>query len=56
MRSPEADGSAAPVVALLEQITELEPDKVAAIARTLYQASVFNDVVRAQVPNMTIAQ
>ncbi|MEM7640634.1 MAG: cell surface protein, partial [Pseudomonadota bacterium] len=43
---PEADGSAAPVVALLEQITELEPDKVAAIARTLDQASVFNDVVR----------
>ena len=51
-----ADGSAAPVVALLEQITELEPDKVAAIARTLDQASVFNDVVREQVSNMTIAQ
>ena len=41
---------------LLEQITELEPDKVAAIARTLDQASVFNDVVREQVSNMTIAQ
>lgn len=51
-----ADGSAAPVVALLEQITELEPDKVAAIARTLDQASVFNDVVREQVSNMSIAQ
>ena len=50
------DGSTAPVVALLEQITELEPDKVAAIARTLDQASLFNDVVREQVSNMTIAQ
>ncbi|MEO0550994.1 MAG: cell surface protein [Pseudomonadota bacterium] len=52
------DGSAgnAPIVALLEQITDLAPDKVAAIARTLDQASVFNDVVREQVSGMNIAQ
>lgn len=50
-----AAGSA-PIVTLLDQITELEPDKVAAIARTLDQASVFNDIVREQVSGMSIAQ
>ena len=45
---------AAPIVALLEQIAHLEPEKVAAIARTLDQASLFNDVVREQVAGITI--
>lgn len=54
---PAADErGAAPVVALLEQVTELHPDKVAAIARTLDQASVFNDVVREQVSDMRVAE
>ncbi len=46
----------APIVALLEQITELDPDRVAAIARTLEQAGVFNDIVREQVAGITIGQ
>ena len=50
------DGQTAPIVALLEQVSSLEPDKVAAIARTLDQASVFNDVVREQVSDMKVAQ
>lgn len=37
--TPESD----PINALLEQITELAPEKVQVIARTLGQASVFNE-------------
>lgn len=48
--------SAAPIVALLEQIADLEPEKVAAIARTLDQASLFNDVVREQVSGITVGE
>jgi len=44
----------APVVALLEKLTELDEAKVVAIARTLTQASVFNDIVREQVSEMKI--
>lgn len=49
-------GQPAPIVALLNQIADLDEDKVAAIARTLDQASHFNDVVRDQVSNMTIGE
>ncbi len=49
-------GQPAPIVALLNQIADLDEDKVAAIARTLDQASHFNDVVRDQVTNMTIGE
>jgi hypothetical protein len=49
-------GQPAPIVALLNQIAELDQDKVAAIARTLDQASHFNEVVREQVANMTIGE
>lgn len=51
-----AEAGSAPIVALLEQITDLEPDKVAAIARTLDQASVFNDIVREQISGVTIGE
>ena len=44
----------APVVALLEKLTDLDEAKVVAIARTLTQASVFNDIVREQVSEMKI--
>ena len=44
----------APIAALLEQITDLAPDKIAVISRTLNQASVFNDVVRNEVASMSI--
>ena len=43
---PDTKSDPAPVVALLNQITELSPDKVTTIARTLDQASTFNEVVR----------
>lgn len=46
----------APIVALLEQVSDLDPDKVAAIARTLEQASVFNDIVREQVSGIKVGE
>jgi hypothetical protein len=53
---PGGRSGAAPIVALLEQISDLEPDKVAAIARTLDQVSLFNDVVREQVAGITVGE
>lgn len=44
----------APVVALLEKLTDIDESKVVAIARTLTQASVFNDIVREQVSEMRV--
>ena len=44
----------APIASLLETITDLDPDKIAIISRTLNQASVFNDVVRSEVASMSI--
>jgi len=46
----------APINALLEQISDLEPEKIQAIARTLGQASTFNEVVRQQVSDMVIGE
>ncbi len=46
----------APVIALLNVISHLDADRVAAIARTLDQASYFNDVVRREVGNMKVAE
>ncbi|MGF1544703.1 MAG: cell surface protein [Parvularculaceae bacterium] len=54
--APEDGGAQAPVIALLNQIAALDEDRVAAIARTLDQASYFNDVVREQVAGMKIAE
>jgi hypothetical protein len=45
-----------PINALLEQITALAPDKVQVIARTLGQASVFNEVVREEVAAMEVGE
>src|SRR5262245_19679578 len=53
---PEKKTDPAPVVALLNQITDLQPDKVTTIARTLDQMSVFNDVVREQVSGITVGE
>jgi hypothetical protein len=44
----------APINALLEQISDLDHDKIAVIARTLGQSSVFNEVVREQTTAMDI--
>ena len=46
----------APINALLEKISDLEPEKIQTIARTLGQASTFNEVVRQQVADMVIGE
>ena len=50
------ESSAAPIIALLDKISDLDPDRVATIARTLDQASHFNDVVRENVSGMTVGE
>lgn len=47
-------GEEAPINALLQQISDLEPDKVTVIARTLNQAANFNEVVREHVAAMQV--
>jgi hypothetical protein len=44
----------APVLALIEQVSDLDPDKAVAIARTLSHTSVFNEVVREQITQMKV--
>ena len=51
---PEPDSAEQPIVPLLNEITHLDEDKVVAIARTLTQASFFNEVVREQIAAMNI--
>ena len=46
----------APIVALLNQISDLDAEKTVAIARTLNQASLFNEVVREQVSAMALGE
>jgi hypothetical protein len=46
----------APIVALLNEISDLDEEKVVAIARTLNQASLFNEVVREQVSAMKLGE
>jgi hypothetical protein len=53
---PEGESQEAPIIALLNQISDLDEGRVTAIARTLNQASLFNDVVREQVQAMKIGE
>ncbi len=46
----------APILSLIEQISDLDEEKAIAIARTLNQASLFNQVVREQIEAMRIGQ
>lgn len=46
----------APVVALINKISHLDQDKSLAIARTLSQATLFNEVVREQISEMGIGE
>ena len=46
----------APIVTLLNRISDLDEDRVIAIARTLSQASLFNEIVREQVSAMEIGE
>ncbi|MGJ8562746.1 MAG: cell surface protein [Alphaproteobacteria bacterium] len=45
-----------PIITLLDRISDLDEDKVAAIARTLDQASYFNEVVREQISGVKVAE
>ena len=46
----------APIISLIEQISDLDEEKTIAIARTLNPASLFNQVVREQIDSMNIGQ
>ena len=46
----------APIIALIEKLSDLDEDRIVAIARTLNQASLFNEVVREQVTEMKIGE
>lgn len=50
------DSQEAPIMSLLDLISDLDTDRVAAIARTLDKSSLFNDVVREQVQAMEIGE
>jgi hypothetical protein len=52
---PEKSGED-PIGALLDQITELDKDKVTIIARTLAEASTFNEIVRNEIAGMKIGE
>jgi len=51
---PEEGAEEAPIIALLNQIADVDEERVVAITRTLSQASLFNEVVREQVQAMDI--
>lgn len=53
---PDGSQQEAPITHLLEQISDLSPDKVIVIARTLAQTSAFNEVVREQIRGMEIGE
>lgn len=53
---PDNTPEEAPVVALIDKISDIDPDRAVAIARTLSQASLFNEVVREQISAMKIGQ
>lgn len=46
----------APINALLEKISDLSPDRIAVITRTLGQAQTFNEVVRNEIQAMSIGE
>ncbi|MEQ1752958.1 MAG: cell surface protein [Micropepsaceae bacterium] len=47
-------GEEAPINALLQQISDLDADRIAVIARTLNQAANFNEIVREHVSAMSV--
>ena len=46
----------APVVAIIDKISDIDESRAVAIARTLAQASAFNEIVRNEVAQMNIAE
>ncbi len=53
---PVGPAAESPITGLLQKIGDLDPDRVAVIARVLNQASNFNEVVREQIGAMTVGQ
>lgn len=53
---PEKRTETAPIVALLNQISTLDQERITLIARTLDQMSLFNEVVREQISAMEIGE
>ncbi len=51
----DTKGQKDPMVALLNQLIDIDEERIIAISRTLNQASFFNDVVREQVQAMDIS-
>ncbi len=51
----DTKGKKDPMVALLNQLIDIDEERIIAISRTLNQASFFNDVVREQVQAMDIS-
>jgi hypothetical protein len=45
-----------PVVTLIDQISDLDEEKAVAIARTLSNTTVFNEVVREQITSMKVGE
>ena len=52
----KAESSPAPIVPLLNQISDIDDARVTAIARTLNEAARFNEVVRSEIEDIKIAQ
>ena len=52
---PEKSGEE-PIAGLLEKITDLDPERIAVITRTLDQMSVFNEIVREQLSSVKIGE
>ena len=46
----------APILALIEQVSDLDEEKSVAIARTLSHTSVFNEIVREQIVQMNFGE
>ena len=46
----------APIIALIEQISDYGPDQALSIARTLSHTSIFNEVVREQITAMKVGE
>jgi hypothetical protein len=51
-----SESEPAPIIALLNKISDLDEDKVMAIARTLNEATFFNEVVREEISGMRVGE
>ena len=51
-----SEAEPAPIIALLNKIADLDEDKVMAIARTLNEATFFNEVVREEISGMHVGE